>query len=297
MVENFFKLEDKTVRLFSQYPKQGRENSFPFYSSDTYYFLCDSALEAESEFQDKKKFEHGQKLYINGNLRIQEWNQLLNMFKDTQPHLDVILIGDTDVAPDENILRELKRYCERLYSVNLRQDLADEISPIPLGLESQRYRSAGQLRDFRKKVDFDVDKREIGVLVAWNDATNYSERRGARVILSPLTITREIKDRVTARYIHHLMRKSMFVACPRGNGLDTHRFWESLYLGAIPIVVKKDAIPAFQFGPHLAIKDWQELEKMSLQDLRRIYVAMQWKLKDFGTDSLSNLTAIFGRQK
>lgn len=28
----------------------------------------------------------------------------------------------------------------------------------------------------------------------------------------------------------------LFVACPRGNGTDTHRFWETLYRGSIPVV-------------------------------------------------------------
>ena len=28
-----------------------------------------------------------------------------------------------------------------------------------------------------------------------------------------------------------------FCLCIRGNGIDTHRFWESLYLGVIPVVV------------------------------------------------------------
>ena len=31
-----------------------------------------------------------------------------------------------------------------------------------------------------------------------------------------------------------------FVLCPRGNGRDTHRLWESLYLGSIPIVKSGD---------------------------------------------------------
>ena len=28
-----------------------------------------------------------------------------------------------------------------------------------------------------------------------------------------------------------------FTFCPRGNGIDTHRFWEAIYLGSIPIVI------------------------------------------------------------
>jgi hypothetical protein len=32
------------------------------------------------------------------------------------------------------------------------------------------------------------------------------------------------------------LRASEYSLCPRGNGIDTHRFWESLYTGTIPIV-------------------------------------------------------------
>lgn len=32
------------------------------------------------------------------------------------------------------------------------------------------------------------------------------------------------------------MRNHEFVLCPRGNGVDTHRLWETLYMGSIPIV-------------------------------------------------------------
>lgn len=30
--------------------------------------------------------------------------------------------------------------------------------------------------------------------------------------------------------------RHLLIACPRGNGEDTHRFWESLYRGSLPIV-------------------------------------------------------------
>lgn len=40
------------------------------------------------------------------------------------------------------------------------------------------------------------------------------------------------------------LRKSEYSLCPRGNGIDTHRFWESLYSGVIPII-EKDKIHEF----------------------------------------------------
>jgi hypothetical protein len=31
-------------------------------------------------------------------------------------------------------------------------------------------------------------------------------------------------------------RRYKYVICPRGNGIDTHRVWEALYLGVVPVV-------------------------------------------------------------
>ncbi len=33
------------------------------------------------------------------------------------------------------------------------------------------------------------------------------------------------------------MSSHRFALCVRGNGIDTHRFWEALYLGVIPVVI------------------------------------------------------------
>ncbi len=34
------------------------------------------------------------------------------------------------------------------------------------------------------------------------------------------------------------MTRYKFVVCPRGCGVDTHRLWEALYIGCVPIVIK-----------------------------------------------------------
>ncbi|ORC91829.1 exostosin [Trypanosoma theileri] len=44
---------------------------------------------------------------------------------------------------------------------------------------------------------------------------------------------------VTAKYVRsylNLLTQHKFVLAPRGNGMDTHRLWETLYMGSVPIV-------------------------------------------------------------
>jgi hypothetical protein len=63
----------------------------------------------------------------------------------------------------------------------------------------------------------------------------------------------------------------LFVISPPGNGIDCHRTWESIYLGAVPVVKRgflADSLLAKL--PILAVNEWQEvfsLERKALEDL------------------------------
>jgi hypothetical protein len=46
---------------------------------------------------------------------------------------------------------------------------------------------------------------------------------------------------------------SQYILCPRGNGLDTHRLWETLYLGSTPIVQKEYGLSFFNDLPILFV--------------------------------------------
>ena len=51
----------------------------------------------------------------------------------------------------------------------------------------------------------------------------------------------------------------MYTIYPRGNGLDTHRIWECLYLDVIPIMLKRDTINIYNL-PIIYLNHWDELD-------------------------------------
>jgi len=66
---------------------------------------------------------------------------------------------------------------------------------------------------------------------------------------------------VEGRYAYlRAIREHDFVLCPRGNGVDTHRLYETLYLGAIPIVKANhlNQSLAREF-PIWIVRDWREV--------------------------------------
>jgi len=68
----------------------------------------------------------------------------------------------------------------------------------------------------------------------------------------------------------NIMLDHLFIACPEGNGIDTHRFWETLYMGRYPVVLHNRVNDAFSDLPVLILNKWEDFEKEYLMFLERI---------------------------
>ena len=69
------------------------------------------------------------------------------------------------------------------------------------------------------------------------------------------------------RKFFNIMLDHLFVACPEGNGIDTHRFWETLYMGRYPVVLHNRVNDAFRDLPVLILNKWEDFEKEYLMFL------------------------------
>ena len=80
-----------------------------------------------------------------------------------------------------------------------------------------------------------------------------------------------IDDQVTVRELVNLqdyekiLEDHTFVFCPEGGGPDTHRLWETLYLGKIPVVKKATWNRNFRDLPVLFVDDWKDARKEARQ--------------------------------
>ena len=74
------------------------------------------------------------------------------------------------------------------------------------------------------------------------------------------------------------IRNHTFVLCPRGNGIDTHRLWETLYMGSIPIVKRDVVNHEFQDLPICFISEWNEVNIQFLEKEKVRIHSTQWSL-------------------
>lgn len=75
------------------------------------------------------------------------------------------------------------------------------------------------------------------------------------------------------------IKASKFVLCPRGNGIDTHRIWESLYMGSIPVVIYENVHKEFIDLPILFITDWSEINENFLNEKYEQMVKQQYNME------------------
>ena len=82
--------------------------------------------------------------------------------------------------------------------------------------------------------------------------------------------------------IWKLQTRYSFVISPVGQGLDTHRTWEALILGCIPIIRKNPIVEVFKDLPVLMVNKWSDINKELLETTIK-----KFKTKKFNYDKLN----------
>ena len=60
-----------------------------------------------------------------------------------------------------------------------------------------------------------------------------------------------------------------FELCPEGNGMDTHRFYEALFLNTIPIVKKNALEPMYKIFPCVIVDEWEEITEKNCANWKK----------------------------
>ena len=151
----------------------------------------------------------------------------------------------------------------------------DRISSIPIGLENDRwYKDINKKKRMLMKLQTDRGVRNL-VYMNHKISTNISERtKPYEVFLN--------KDFCTTRmgtngqdfddYLDNLYNHP-FIVCPQGNGMDTHRFWEALYMGTIPIVKRDLNNRFYEELPVCFVDEWEQCTKEFLMEQHYLITA------------------------
>ena len=131
------------------------------------------------------------------------------------------------------------------------------IFTLPIGIENLRWGVNGNPRLFKNQISNPVNKILFGPFGNTHPIrTQVIENfRGSGFHWDCLPV-----GRISPREYAEIARRYKLIAAVRGNGIDTHRHWESLYRGVIPVTLRDKWSESLQaFGiPFLLINSWEE---------------------------------------
>lgn len=162
------------------------------------------------------------------------------------------------------------RHSQYLSNVNLIKWYAqnvdyqhDKLVPIPIGIANKEW-SHGDTSIVDSIMQTNISKILL-MYANFSIHTNSTIRNYCLKFIDPQYIENNVSF---ATYMSHLAQ-SYFSICPLGNGIDSHRIWESLYVKTIPIAEKTYNLQYLQNRynlPIIFVEDWSELPTLNLSD-------------------------------
>ena len=183
--------------------------------------------------------------------------QLMDLIKDIKYPFD-IYFHNSDAVFLESHYNELKNANGNLKQIYAQNNTVKEVITLPIGQANLRWEH-GNTKILLSKIDENVKKSKEIFL---NFSITTPKRNGLRNLLY---FIQWVPNKNYSEYINTLA-EYRYCICVEGNGLDTHRFWECLYLKVIPICVKNEwtEIVKEKF-PMIIIDSWESLKETSLE--------------------------------
>lgn len=111
----------------------------------------------------------------------------------------------------------------------------DGLRILPIGLENRRLGRNGFTSVYKKLIPWEEKSNRLLIGPFSNTHLERGNFQEYELVDGPWDVQ---KNFLNFQDFSELASRYRFVACPQGNGLDTHRFWETLYRGSIPFVLK-----------------------------------------------------------
>ena len=148
-------------------------------------------------------------------------------------------------------------------------DIIAKVSPLPIGM-GYSYISCDDLPKMDPIVSASALRpllgRDLRILVTFGSSLMRDRRKTAMRELG--SSHKLILPRVTMAQLFHRMGYHAFVATPASRGQDTYRFWETISVGAVPIVSAGPLDAFYSQLPCVIVAHWANITEAKLVEWR-----------------------------
>lgn len=262
-----FNINRDFYRFLISHSKNPRPSSYPYISGDSFRALAQHIFDEVSAI-NPKKVRDGDIIFVGTHF-------IEKFFKEIHPFIKARYILITHNS-DNPVAADLVKYIDdkiiHWYGQNV-LITHPKITPIPIGLENLYYYTNGNIATIKKEQKEKALEKKNKILFGFSVTSNPSERQPALDILTKTKTAEKISGWPNAWDYLKKLNSYKFVAAPPGNGIDSPREWQAMYLGVVPIV--KDSILTRYYSdiglPVFVVKNWDELLALDEQKLQDIY--------------------------
>jgi len=209
--------------------------------------------------------------YLNSNISLKENHvifsttdlveELFNILENNINFKNLKLIThQSDISIDKKLFTKKPDCISTWYSTNINYKDKNLI-PIPIGISNNPAKNP--MKDDFKKI-FKNQNQENKMYVNFQVNTNIKERE--KLLKDFELIDWAVVDSPDQKLNTYMdkLNNFKFILCPWGNGFDTHRFWESIYAGSIPITKKHISYESAKGLPVILVDQYIDITKEKL---------------------------------
>lgn len=178
---------------------------------------------------------------------------------------DIILIsGNSDYAITDTLMNLAPPNIKRWFAQNAVSHNS-KLQPIPIGLENKlpAQRSghgvgyldrASEKEKILSLLNQNNNIKPIKYIYSnFNVQTNPHHRQPIKELSQNIKYIDWEEPRLSLQQLFSKMLEYKMVLCPVGNGIDTHRLWETLYVGRVPITIRLGDFKIYELYRELPI--------------------------------------------
>lgn len=206
-------------------------------------------------------------------MKIEDIPSFLSIAKTLPVPLELV-IHNSDQLFTQELYDVLKKYALRIYAVN---SITPYAISLPLGFRDHQYTSHHILKSVINEPSVE---RSIFCLINFLISTNPSIRQPVFDKFKNKSFC-TVQDYTLYNYqqslnhsdsetmqrrtdFYRTLKRTKFAICPQGCGIDTHRVYECVALGVIPIVLSSPLNELYSKFPIWIVNSWDEVTDTSL---------------------------------
>ena len=258
---------------FRYFKKHLRLSSEPYISGDTFRKLAKHILDDSSSLK-LKNIKNGDIIFIKSDYIELFFKKFISQLPN-----DIKLISHNS---DNNIIniheKTIRQKNISWFAQNLNVLVKNEVKvyPLPIGFENRNWLKNGKIKNLKNT--YNTELKSNSIICTFNPQTNPTRKDIYKLLENNLNVTKFIN--YDHKFYLQELSKHKLAICPEGNGLDTHRIWESLLVKTLPVVLKSNFSLNFKnLGvPLLLVESWSELKEFDKSKIENTYFEYKNKI-------------------